>query len=87
MKLDLNTYYPTCNLPRLFRTWNHEGDAEYGCAAAVIALVACQSAHARNPDATWIRPTLLGAALHAGNGGGRSDFLKRSNEVGQLTGN
>ena len=65
MQLDLNDYYPTSNLPRLYRERNAEGDEARALTAAYVALAACQRASARNPQDDWIRPTLLGMAFDA----------------------
>jgi tetratricopeptide (TPR) repeat protein len=67
MKLDLNDYYPSSNLPRLLRTRGEEGDEEKATAAAYIACTAAERAKERNPKDEWIRPTLLGAAFDAGD--------------------
>jgi len=67
MRLDLNDYYPTSNLPRLLRTRGAEGDEERARVAATVTVAACERALALNPTNPWIRPTLLGAAFDAGN--------------------
>jgi tetratricopeptide (TPR) repeat protein len=67
MILDLNDYYPSCNLPRLYRIRNEEGDEDLARNAAVIAMKACERARTRDPNDPWIRPTLLGAAFDTGN--------------------
>jgi hypothetical protein len=64
-KLDLNDYYPSCNLPRLYRERGAMGDKEKARIAGVIAMLACERAKALNPDDEWLRPTLLGAAFDA----------------------
>ncbi len=67
MQLDLNDYYPSSNLPRLYRRRGDKGDEAKARKAATVALVACHRAMQRNPNDQWIRPTLLGAAFDAGN--------------------
>ena len=67
MRLDLNDYYPSSNLPRLLRLRNRRGDEERAVAAAHIARIACERARERNPNDEWVRPTLLGAAFDAGD--------------------
>lgn len=67
MELDLNNYYPSGNLPRLYRTRGKPGDADLARTAAAVTLVACERARKRDPDDEWLRPTLLGAAFDAGN--------------------
>jgi hypothetical protein len=64
-KLDLNDYYPSSNLPRLYRERGHPGDDDKARIAGVIAMLACERAGAINPDDEWLRPTLLGAAFDA----------------------
>jgi tetratricopeptide (TPR) repeat protein len=65
MRLDLNDYYPTCNLPPLYKQRDEEGDAERAAVAAQIAMFACERAKARNPSDEWINPTLLALAFDA----------------------
>lgn len=67
MMLDLNDYFPSCNLPRLYRERKQDGDERRAADAATIALRACERARKRNPDDPWIVPTLLGAAFDAGD--------------------
>lgn len=66
MWLDLNDYYPSCNLPQLYRERGHRGDDERARAAATVAKLACERAIARGADDTWTRPTLVGLQFHAG---------------------
>ena len=65
MMLDLNDYYPSCNLPRLYRERGREGDAGRARVAGTLALKACERAKALDPHDEWLRPTLLGAAFDA----------------------
>lgn len=67
MKLDLNDYYPSSNLPRLYRKRGRKGDDDRARVAAAIAMVACERAMKLRPDDEWLRPTLLGAAFDAGD--------------------
>jgi tetratricopeptide (TPR) repeat protein len=67
MRLDLNDYYPSSNLPRLLRLRNGKGDVERAVTAAHIARIGCERARERNPADEWVRPTLLGAAFDAGD--------------------
>ncbi|MEJ2542083.1 MAG: TRAFs-binding domain-containing protein, partial [Gemmatimonadota bacterium] len=64
-KLDLNDYYPSCNLPRLYRERGADGDADRARIAGAIAMMACERAKALHPEDKWLRPTLLGAAFDA----------------------
>ena len=65
MRLDLNDYYPSSNLPRLLRLRAQDGDELAAAAAASIALYGAERARARNPNDEWINPTLIGAAFDA----------------------
>jgi tetratricopeptide (TPR) repeat protein len=67
MRLDLNDYYPSSNLARLYRTRNRKGDDDKARISASITLVACERARARNSNDEWLNPTLLGAAFDAGD--------------------
>jgi tetratricopeptide (TPR) repeat protein len=67
MQLDLNDYFPSCNLPRLYKARGDEGDAELAAVAAQIAMFACERARARNAQDEWLNPTLLGLAFDAGD--------------------
>ena len=67
MQLDLNDYYPSCNLPRLYRLRGEEGDEARAREVSIVALAACHRARVRNPEDRWVRSTLLGAAFDSGN--------------------
>jgi tetratricopeptide (TPR) repeat protein len=67
MQLDLNDYYPSSNLPRLYRRRGDDGDEAKARDVAIVALASCHRARQRNPKDQWIRPTLLGAAFDAGD--------------------
>jgi len=67
MKLDLNDYYPTSNLPRLYRLRRQEGDEERAQATATVTRLACERAEAKGIADEWLRPTRLGAAFGAGD--------------------
>jgi hypothetical protein len=63
MMLDLNDYYPSCNLPMLYRERRKRGDEDRARAAATVARLACERAIRRGTDDAWTRPTLLGVAF------------------------
>jgi hypothetical protein len=67
MKLDLNDYYPSSNLARLYRTRKRKGDEDRARISAAVTLTACERARARNANDEWLNPTLLGAAFDAGD--------------------
>jgi tetratricopeptide (TPR) repeat protein len=67
MRLDLNDYFPSCNLPRLYRQRNARGDDRRALDAAAVAKLACERSMALDPTNEWIRPTLLGIAFDYGD--------------------
>jgi hypothetical protein len=67
MQLDLNDYYPSSNLPRLYRERGENGDEKRATSSAGVAMLACGRSRARNPQDPWAFLTLLGAALDAGD--------------------
>ena len=67
MKLDLNDYYPSSNLARLYRTRGRKGDEDRARVSAAVTLIACERARARRTNDEWLNPTLLGAAFDAGD--------------------
>lgn len=67
MMLDLNDYYPSSNLPRLYRARGLKSDAAKAQAVAQLVVFACQRARQRGTNDEWLRPTLLGAAFDAGD--------------------
>jgi tetratricopeptide (TPR) repeat protein len=67
MTLDLNDYYPSSNLSRLYRTRNRRGHADKARIAAAVTLTACERARTRRVADEWLNPTLLGAAFDAGD--------------------
>jgi tetratricopeptide (TPR) repeat protein len=67
MMLDLNDYYPSSNLPRLYRARGGDGDEERARAVGQLVLIACRRAKERDPKDEWVRPTLLGIAFDEGD--------------------
>ncbi|MBZ5619862.1 MAG: TRAFs-binding domain-containing protein [Acidobacteriia bacterium] len=67
MKLDLNDYYPSSNLARLYRTRKRKGDDDKARISAAVTVIACERARLRKTDDEWLNPTLLGAAFDAGD--------------------
>jgi hypothetical protein len=67
MLADLNDYYPTSNLPLLYRLRGDEGDDARADDAEVVALAACRRALARGAADEWVRPTMLALAFHRGD--------------------
>jgi hypothetical protein len=67
MYLDLNEYYCSSNLSRLFRARNRSGDGDKAQLAAGVTLAACTRARQLGTGDEWLHPTLLGAAFDAGD--------------------
>ena len=67
MRLDLNDFYPTSNLPRLYRSRGRDGDEQKAVIAAMVTLAACQRIIDLRTDNEWTRNTLLGAAFDSGD--------------------
>lgn len=59
MRLDLNDFYPSSNLPFLYRERGAEGDDEQAAIAAQVARLACE----RDAQNEWSKPTLLTLAF------------------------
>jgi len=66
MQLDLNAYYCSSNLPRLYRTRARAGDEERAQTALRLTIAACERARRLNLADEWLRPTLLAAAFDLG---------------------
>jgi hypothetical protein len=67
MELDLNEYYCSCNLPRLYQRRKRKGDTERAQSVLKIVIAACERAKKRGVADEWLRPTLLGAAFDDGD--------------------
>jgi tetratricopeptide (TPR) repeat protein len=67
MELDLNAYYCSSNLPRLYRNRARAGDEERAQTALRLAIAACERAKRLNVADEWLRPTLLAAAFDLGD--------------------
>lgn len=63
MMLDLNDYYPSSNLPRLYRARAAAGDESRAQMALHVTIAACERALRSGSIDEWVRPTLLGAAF------------------------
>ncbi|HSW12567.1 MAG TPA: tetratricopeptide repeat-containing protein, partial [Solimonas sp.] len=63
MELDLNEYFCSCNLPRLYRQRNRKGDEERAQSVLRLVIAACERAKRRGATDEFLRPTLLGAAF------------------------
>lgn len=67
MHLDLNNYFPSSNLPRLYRTRNEPDDDGLAKIAAAVTRTACERAQKQAATDLWLTATLLGAAFDAGD--------------------
>ena len=63
MDLDLNAYYCSGNLPRLYRQRADEGDEKRAQTVGQVAVAACERARRLNLADPWLRAALLGAAF------------------------
>ena len=67
MELDLNQYYCSSNLPRLYKARKRKGDDERALSVSNIVVAACERARKLGLADEWLRPTLLGAAFDSGD--------------------
>jgi hypothetical protein len=65
MELDLNQYYCSSNLPRLYRQRKGDGDEVRADIVAKVVLAACERAEKLGVADEWLKQTLLGAAFDA----------------------
>lgn len=67
MELNLNEYYCSSNLPRLYRQRNDDGDDNRAHTISKIVITACERAKKLGVADEWLRPTLLGTAFDDGD--------------------
>jgi hypothetical protein len=67
MELDLNQYYCSSNLPRLYKVRKRRGDDERALSVSKIVIAACERAKKLGVADEWLRPTLLGTAFDSGD--------------------
>ncbi|MGB8563150.1 MAG: TRAFs-binding domain-containing protein [Pseudolabrys sp.] len=67
VELDLNAYYCSSNLPRLYRKRAKPGDDERAQTVLRLAIAACERARRLQVTDEWVRPTLLGTAFDLGD--------------------
>jgi tetratricopeptide (TPR) repeat protein len=67
MMLDLNDFYPSSNLPRLYRSRGEKGDESHAQTTLQVVSAACQRELKRGTANEWVRPTLLGVAFDLGD--------------------
>lgn len=63
MNLDLNEYYCACNLPRLLKSRDEEGDTEKAKFIACLVVEVCNIRIEQGKVDGWEQPTLLGAVF------------------------
>jgi tetratricopeptide (TPR) repeat protein len=85
MQLDLNDYYPSSNLPRLYRERAEKGDEKKATSAAAVAMSACERSRSRNPQDPWASLTFLAAALDAGDVASAKNSLDEIKRIGITT--
>jgi hypothetical protein len=67
MELDLNEYYCSSNLPRLYRKRGRPSDEDRAQNVLKLVIASCERAKRRAVADEWLRPTLLVAAFDAGD--------------------
>ncbi|OKO81572.1 hypothetical protein AC628_06450 [Bradyrhizobium sp. NAS96.2] len=67
MQIDLNAYYCSSNLPRLYRARARAGDEERAQTALRLTIAACERARRLQVGDEWTRQTLLAAAFDLGD--------------------
>jgi hypothetical protein len=77
MRLDLNDYYCSCNLPALLRERRGEGDELRAQLIDVVVLEACRRAEQLGSGDQWLYPTLFGSAFRTGDVGTVKTCLPR----------
>jgi len=82
MMQDLNDYFPSSNLPRLYRVRGAPGDLKKATDVASVVYYACERARRRNLSDEWLRPTLLGAAFDAADVGAATALLAEIEQEG-----
>jgi len=82
MQLDLNRYYCSSNLPRLYRARARIGDEERAQTALRLTIAACERAKQLNLADDWLRPTLLAAAFDLGDPGKAEELAEEVMDEG-----
>lgn len=67
MRLDLNQYFCSGNLPALLRARGGPGDADRARAVDTLVVAACRRAEELGTGDEWLVDTLLGAAFRSGD--------------------
>jgi hypothetical protein len=69
MELDLNQYYCSSNLPRLYKARKRKGDDERALSVSKIVIAACERAIKLGLADEWLPATLLSTAFDSGDVG------------------
>jgi MAP3K TRAFs-binding domain len=69
MELDLNQYYCSSNLPRLYKARKRKGDDERALSVSKIVVAACERAIKLGLADEWLPATLLSTAFDSGDVG------------------
>jgi hypothetical protein len=77
MMMDLNDFYPSSNLPRLYRARGLSADLEKARAVAEIVNYACRRARVSQCASEWVRPTLLGVAFDRGDARAAQEYYEQ----------
>lgn len=83
MELDLNAYFCSGNLPRLYRTRARAGDEERAQTTLRLVIAACERARRLNVADEWLRPTLLAAAFDLGEADKADELADQVIDEGQ----
>jgi hypothetical protein len=67
MEIDLNQYYCSCNLPRLYKARKRKGDDERALSVSKIVIAACVRAKKLGLADEWLPATLLSTAFDSGD--------------------
>ncbi|RXT47917.1 hypothetical protein B5V01_08115 [Mesorhizobium erdmanii] len=77
MDLDLNQYYCSSNLPRLYRARGRKGDEKLAQDVLGQVMMSCNHALARGASDEWLPPTLLTSAFDAGDARKAEEFAEK----------
>ncbi|GJH38340.1 TRAFs-binding domain-containing protein [Paraburkholderia largidicola] len=77
MDLDLNDYYCSSNLPRLYRARNGKDDLKRAHVISAVVNAACERALRRGVTDEWLRPTWLAAAFDDGDADLAEDLAEK----------
>jgi len=81
MRLDLNDFYPSSNLPFLYRERDGAGDAQRAALTAQVARLACE----RDAANEWSKPTLLTLAFFDQDVHRASEYATQVRDAGPQT--